>query len=80
MATPKPTPLFPKADEMVDFDLRDYPGISEALDSAWKKENWQYAFDFLAYIRRNKSEHTFVRFRSEIEKLLLWLFLIKQQP
>ncbi len=80
MAIPKPSPLFPKPSEIPNFDIRDFPTISSTLDQPWKKDIWEQAFDFLAYIRRNKSEHTYVRFRSEIEKLLLWLFLIKEQP
>ncbi len=33
----------------------------------------------MAYTGRNKSEHTYTRFRNEIERFLLWAFLIKQQ-
>lgn len=79
MAIPKPSPLFPKPSEIPNFDIRDFPTITDTLDQDWKKECWEQAFDFLAYVHRNKSEHTYIRFRSEIEKLLLWLFLVKDQ-
>ncbi|MFQ3292856.1 tyrosine-type recombinase/integrase [Reinekea sp.] len=80
MKIDNPTPLFPKQDDFSSFDLRDYPNIKPALNEPWKLEDWQQAFDFLAYINRNKSKNTFTRFRSEIEKLLLWCFLVKQEP
>lgn len=32
------------------------------------------------YIGRNKSEHTYTRFRNETERFLLWVFLIKESP
>jgi site-specific recombinase XerD len=34
----------------------------------------------LRYIGRNKSEHTFARFRNETERFLLWLFLYRDLP
>jgi integrase len=80
MALDKAYPLFPKQSEMASFQLTDYPSIATMLDTNWKKENWQQAFDFLNYVGRNKSKNTFTRFRSETEKLLLWLFLVKCEP
>ncbi|TCS42514.1 tyrosine-type recombinase/integrase [Reinekea marinisedimentorum] len=79
MPTPKPYPLFPKLSEFKEFHSADYSSLPEILDEPWKKQDWEQGFDFLTFIARNKSENTFIRFRSEVEKLLLWLFLIKQQ-
>jgi len=75
-------PLYPSYNELQYIRLTDYPDLSVYLNAAesWQKEHWQWACDFLLFIGRNKSEHTFTRFRSEIEKFLLWSFLIKQSP
>lgn len=58
------------------------PWFFEFEDSpSWVQESWSWGRDFLLYIGRNKSEHTYIRFRSEVEKFLLWLFLVhKKQP
>ena len=80
MPIPHSSPLFPKLTEFKHFRFQDFPSIHKILDQTWKTKDWEQGFDFLAYIARNKSSHTFTRFRGEIEKLLLWLFLIKEQP
>jgi len=46
----------------------------------WWYEHWVWGKEFLTYTGRNKSIHTYDRFRNEIEKFLLWSFLIKQAP
>lgn len=69
-------PLFPSFTELKDFDWRDYPQLEAFFDARepWCKELWQWARDYLLYLGRNKSEHTYTRFRSDIEKFLLWCF------
>ncbi len=78
MAIPKPIPLFPTYDKLKAFDWRDYPQLNEFFEHnpQWFREHWQWARDYLIFLGRNKSEHTFIRFRSDIEKFLLWSFLI----
>ena len=75
-------PLFPPYKEIRRICLDDYPSLSSYFDesSRWKKITWEWACEFLKYIGRNKSEHTYTRFRSEVEKFLLWAFLVKEQP
>ena len=82
MAIAKPVPLYPTYVELRDFTASEYPGISVHLLSGpdWWQQHWQWGFDFLLYIGRNKSEHTYIRFRSEIEKFILWSQLIKNKP
>jgi site-specific recombinase XerD len=81
MATPKPIPLFPIYAELKHVHLDEFPGLSQFLSDAepWKSQTWNWGLDFLSYIGRNKSEHTYTRFRSELEKFLLWAFLIKDK-
>jgi site-specific recombinase XerD len=82
MATPKSIPLFPAYAELKDFDFRDYPQLDQFLKSkpSWCRDHWQWAYDYLVFLGRNKSEHTYIRFRSDIEKFLLWSFLIVDKP
>ena len=82
MATPKPIPLFPIYAELKHVRLDEFPELSQFLSDAepWKSQAWNWGQDFLSYIGRNKSEHTYTRFRSEVEKFLLWAFLIKDKP
>jgi len=82
MAIPYPTPLYPVYAELRDMSLSDYPQLESYLSDLddWQRSHWQWGKQFLAYIGRNKSEHTYIRFRNEIERFLLWSFLIKQAP
>jgi site-specific recombinase XerD len=82
MATPAPYPLFPTLAELKDLDWRDYAELNAFLTNGpdWWLEHWQWAKEYLIYIGRNKSEHTYVRFRSDIEKFLLWSLLIIEKP
>jgi len=79
MAILKPKPLFPSYIELKEMSLTDYPQLQQLLEISpeWQKQHWDWAILFLGYIGRNKSEHTYVRFRNEVEKFLLWSFLIK---
>ncbi|MEJ2611319.1 MAG: site-specific integrase [Candidatus Thiodiazotropha sp.] len=82
MAIPKPLPLYPIFNDLKDFSFEEYPELKQLLDSgeSWWMTNWQWGQQFLSYIGRNKSEHTFTRFRTETERFLLWVFLIKTKP
>jgi len=82
MAIPKPTPLYPTYIELRDLTLTDYPTLNNIFldQESWWLTHWQWGKSFLAYIGRNKSAHTYNRFRNEIERFLLWTFLVKQKP
>jgi len=77
-----PVPLYPTSAELQTMRLADYPQTKAFIESgpAWRLQHWQWGLDFLQYIGRNKSEHTFVRFRGEVEKFLLWLFIFHNKP
>ena len=82
MSEPRPTPLYPTYAELKDLRIEEYPELKVMLDSGfdWYEQHWHWGADFLRYIGRNKSEHTYVRFRNEAERFLLWIFLIKKSP
>lgn len=82
MRTPKPFPLYPTYSELKELKLEHYPDLKAFLEAgqSWRQQHWQWASNFLQYIGRNKSEHTYARFRNETERFLLWLFLFKDQP
>jgi site-specific recombinase XerD len=82
MKIPKPIPLYPAYTQLQDVVLTDYPELNVFLNSGpcWWMKHWQWGLDFLKYIGRNKSEHTFIRFRNETERFLLWAFLAKAEP
>lgn len=82
MAAKKPTPLFPTYAELNDFALTDYAHLNRFLTKSpkWMSQHWHWAKNYLLYIGRNKSPHTYVRFRNDIEKFLLWVFIYEQQP
>jgi len=82
MAASKPTPLYPTYAELRCLSLSDYPDVDELLTNQpdWWSTHWQWGKSFLEYIGRNKSSHTYNRFRNEIERFLLWSFLEKQTP
>ena len=46
----------------------------------WWRSHWEWGEEFLNYTARNKSEHTYTRFRNEVERFLLWSFLVKGKP
>lgn len=82
MAIPKPTPLYPTYIELRDISLSDYPQLDQVFKDQpdWWSTHWNWGKAFLEYTGRNKSEHTYTRFRNEIERFLLWSFLIKEKP
>ncbi|WGL17092.1 site-specific integrase [Microbulbifer bruguierae] len=90
MAIPKPVPLYPTYTELKAFKplspdqtfFNSFPDLKKFLQSgeSWWMPHWLWGQEFLSYIGRNKSEHTFTRFRNEAERFLLWLFLIKAAP
>jgi site-specific recombinase XerD len=77
-----PTPLFPTYVELCELETDDYPTLYSFLTLCpkWSLNHWQWGKAFLEYTGRNKSLHTYDRFRSEIEKFLLWSFLEKKTP
>lgn len=79
----KPLPLYPTYSELLDIDLKHYPELSQFLNEVaepGRLQHWQWGLSFLAFIGRNKSEHTYNRFRNEVERFLTWVFLVKQKP
>lgn len=82
MAIKKPTPLFPTYPELTAFDANDYPQLTAFLSESpkWVSQHWHWAKDYLLYIGRNKSQHTYTRFRNDIEKFLLWVFHVDKTP
>lgn len=79
---PKPVPLFPGYAELKDLDFAEYQELKAYLDTGepWWMGHWQWGREFLSYIGRNKSEHTYTRFRNETERFLLWLFQFQTKP
>jgi len=82
MPTPLAVPLFPTYNELKNVDFLEYPQLQMLLSQQpdWFNKHWFWAQEFLLYIGRNKSEHTFSRFRNEVERFLLWTFLVKEKP
>lgn len=82
MAIAKPAALFPVYEGFKDFNYDEYPELKQFLASGatWWTAHWTWGREFLTYIGRNKSEHTFTRFRNETERFLLWVFLVKSKP
>ncbi len=80
--TPAPFPLFPPYEQLRQATLDDYPTIKQQLVNGpdWQMHHWHWAKEFLAYTGRNKSEHTYTRFRNEVERFLLWSYVIKEAP
>ncbi len=82
MAISKPVPLFPPYEDLIAFSENAYPEVDAFLNEGqkWRKQHWLWACDFLKYLGRNKSEHTYLRFRTDVERFLLWVFLQKDKP
>ena len=79
---PQPLPLYPTYDELRAIRFEDYPALKSFLSDgeSWWLKHWHWGEEFLNYTGRNKSAHTYTRFRNEVERFLLWTFLIKQKP
>jgi site-specific recombinase XerD len=79
----KLTPLYPTYVELCEMSLDEYPTIHHFINTNnedhWL-EHWNWGKSFLEYTGRNKSVHTYDRFRNEIERFLLWSFIEKKKP
>jgi site-specific recombinase XerD len=77
-----PYPLYPPSADLKELELEQYPQLRDFLAAGepWWQQHWLWGHEFLSYISRNKSPHTFLRFRNEAERFLLWCFLAKQKP
>ncbi|BCD98640.1 tyrosine-type recombinase/integrase [Marinagarivorans cellulosilyticus] len=84
MAIPqtKPIALYPAFSELKSLDFSEYKDLKQFLESgeSWWQNHWVWGREFLSYVGRNKSAHTFTRFRNETERFLLWVFLFKAKP
>lgn len=68
---------------MPDIELNDYPELNTFLNESSeldRLQHWRWGLSFLNYIGRNKSEHTYNRFRNEVERFLTWVFMVKMKP
>jgi len=84
MAYRNPFPLFPGYSELQEFAFSEYPALKLSLEITSDSASdvvlqWNWTQGFLLFIGRNKSEHTYIRFRTEVEKFLLWAMLVKKQ-
>ena len=82
MTLTTPIPLYPTYEDLCHFDFEDYPELVKLFDNnpSWWLEHFNWGKAFLEYTGRNKSPHTYDRFRNEVERFLLWSFLEKQTP
>lgn len=82
MSLTNPIPLYPTHAELTELVLSDYPELNNifANNESWWLNHWTWGKSFLEYIGRNKSAHTYERFRNEVEKFLLWTFIEKKSP
>ncbi|WP_077342965.1 tyrosine-type recombinase/integrase [Pseudocolwellia agarivorans] len=82
MPLTKPIPLYPSYIDLLEFDFEDYPELDTIFSSEpdWWLEHFKWGQSFLEYTGRNKSIHTYDRFRNEVERFLLWSFIIKKMP
>ena len=78
----KPVPLYPPYLDLCDFDFDDYPELDKIFSSneSWWLEQFNWGKMFLTYIGRNKSAHTYERFRNDVERFLLWSFIENKKP
>ena len=78
----KPVPLYPPYIDLCEFDFDDYPELDKIFSSnePWWLEQFNWGKIFLTYIGRNKSAHTYERFRNDVERFLLWSFIVKKKP
>ena len=78
----KPAPLYPPYIDLCEFDFEDYPELDKIFSSneSWWLEQFNWGKEFLTYTGRNKSSHTYERFRNDVERFLLWSFIEKQKP
>jgi len=75
----KPIPLYPTFENLKSMQLLEYKNIISLLKEPWHKEHWSWGKSFLEYVGRNKSKNTYDRFRSEVERFLLWAIIVKDK-
>ena len=82
MSLNEPVPLYPPYIDLCDFDLEDYPQLDKifSTNEPWWLEQFNWGKIFLTFIGRNKSSHTYDRFRNDVERFLLWSFIVKKKP
>lgn len=82
MPIAKPIALYPAYNAVDEINLNDYPSLKHFLADGpnWRLQHWHWGQQFLRYTGRNKSEHTYIRFRSETERFLVWTFVVKNVP
>ena len=82
MSLNAPVPLYPPYIDLTEFDLEDYPQLSKIFTSnePWWLEQFNWGKMFLTYTGRNKSNHTYDRFRNDVERFILWSFIEKKKP
>ena len=81
MKLTKPTPLYSVYAELIDLELEDFSELQQIFktNEPWWFTQYQWGKSFLAFTGRNKSVHTYDRFRNEIERFILWSFIIKKK-
>jgi site-specific recombinase XerC len=76
--TPAAIALFPTYERLQHWQAADYPSVAQQLDEG--SDGFRQAFawgrEFLTYIGRNKSGATYVRFRNEIERFVIWSYQV----
>jgi site-specific recombinase XerD len=75
----KPTPLYPTFENLIEMNLNEYTSITKLFKEPWHEEHFLWGKSFLEYIGRNKSKNTYDRFRSEVERFILWAILVKDK-
>ncbi|MGJ8692398.1 MAG: tyrosine-type recombinase/integrase [Thalassotalea sp.] len=82
MKLTKPTPLYSVYSELIDLELDDFAELDAMFkaNDAWWLKQYHWGKSFLTFTGRNKSVHTYDRFRNEIERFILWSFIIKKSP
>jgi site-specific recombinase XerD len=82
MSLTKPVPLYPPYIDLCEFYFEDYPQLDKlfSANEPWWLEQFNWGKIFLTYIGRNKSAHTYDRFRNDVERFLLWAFIEKKKP
>ena len=82
MSLTKPVPLYPPYIDLCEFYFEDYPQLDKlfSANEPWWLEQFNWGKIFLTYIGRNKSAHTYDRFRNDVERFLLWAFIENKKP
>ena len=75
-----PFPLYPTRELILHFDQREFPTVFETLGQVSEKGDqlWHQGFEFLNFIAKHKSPNTYIRFRTETERFILWILLIEK--